>query len=553
MKKDKKSLYFLKGGGEIGEFMRTKDWSNTPLGNPETWSQSLRTSLSILLNCRFPMFLFWGDELCCFYNDAYRPSLGIEGKHPTIFGAPGNEAWPEIWEEIEPMLRNVISKGETFYFENRLIPILRNGKIEDVYWTFSYSPVINETGEVSGVMVVCTETTNQVISNKVLVESERRFRELADNAPLWIWITDIDINMEYVNKKLLNFIGISSYQEFTGKLWKDVVHPDDIDIVFDAFEEAVKNCSEFSFEVRVKHSETGIYEWFIINAIPRMYDKKLKGFIGTGVSIEKQKTFTYKLAKEVKKRTEELALSNKNLVQTNEELKSFTYISSHDLREPLRKIQTFCSMLETVEKQNLSKTGMDYFNRIRSAANRMQNLIDDLLMYSRTEVGEANFDTISLKELVDNVLDTLSEEIESNNVKLNVKVPHDIRVIKFQFSQLLFNLISNSIKYSKSGTVPFIEISSEKVDMANYDDTKLPAEGNYFLITVRDNGIGFENQYAQKIFDLFQRLHTRDQYLGTGIGLSIVRKIVNIHKGFIRASGKPNKGAKFEVFIPIHK
>lgn len=168
----------------MGKLIRSKDWKTTSLGDPEEWPQSLRTALSILLNSKFPMFLFWGPELICFYNDAYRPSLGNDGKHPWILGTQGEQAWPEIWNIIKPLIDQVLGGGEATWQEDALIPIYRNGKIEDVYWTFSYSPVIDESQRVAGVFVTCTETTAAVMNLKRLQESERNFRNLINEAPV---------------------------------------------------------------------------------------------------------------------------------------------------------------------------------------------------------------------------------------------------------------------------------------------------------------------------------------------------------------------------------
>ena len=175
---------FLSGGGEMGRLTREKDWSKTPVGAIDTWPQSLRTTLSILLNSKFPMFLFWGTELTCFYNDAYRPSLGNDGKHPGILGMAGEEAWPEIWAIIKPLLDQVLAGGEATWSEDQLIPIYRNSKIEDVYWTFSYSPVHDESGTTAGVFVTCSETTSKITTLKRIEESEKNFRTLINESPL---------------------------------------------------------------------------------------------------------------------------------------------------------------------------------------------------------------------------------------------------------------------------------------------------------------------------------------------------------------------------------
>ena len=199
---------FLAGGGEMGKLMRSKDWANTYVGTPDKWPQSLRTTLNIILNSKFPMFLWWGTELTCFYNDAYRPSLGQNGKHPSILGMKAEEAWSEIWDVIKPLIDQVLAGGEATWSEDQLIPIYRNGKIEDVYWTFSYSPVHNESNKVAGVLVTCTETTEKVIIRKKIEENERRLKLSILQAPVAIAIfRGTDYIVEIVNARALELWG----------------------------------------------------------------------------------------------------------------------------------------------------------------------------------------------------------------------------------------------------------------------------------------------------------------------------------------------------------
>lgn len=204
---------FLSGGGEMGALTRTKDWSKTPLGHPETWPQSLRTTVSIVLHSKFPMFLWWGPELICFYNDAYRPSLGENGKHPHILGQSAEEAWPEIWSIIKPLIDQVLAGGEATWSEDQLIPIFRNGKIEDVYWTFSYSPVLDESSKVAGILVTCSETTGKVNALKVLEESNRRYFKDIMQAPVAMcFLRGKDHVVEIANEKMLEVWGKTAEQ-----------------------------------------------------------------------------------------------------------------------------------------------------------------------------------------------------------------------------------------------------------------------------------------------------------------------------------------------------
>ena len=183
---------FMSGGGEMGKLMREKDWQFSAVGEPSGWPQSLRTSLYIVLNAKFPMFLWWGEQLICFYNDAYRPSLGQHGKHPGILGMPAEQAWTEIWDVIKPLIDQVL-QGQSTFSEDQLIPIFRNNRLEDVYWTFSYSPVMGEQDRPEGVLVTCQETTEKVRSLKELREREEQLLFTIEAADLGTW----DLNPGY--------------------------------------------------------------------------------------------------------------------------------------------------------------------------------------------------------------------------------------------------------------------------------------------------------------------------------------------------------------------
>jgi PAS domain S-box-containing protein len=246
----------------------------------------------------------------------------------------------------------------------------------------------------------------------------------------------------------------------------------------------------------------------------------------------------------------DLESKNNQLLDINAELASFAYVASHDLQEPLRKIQTFCSRILEKEYDNMSETGKSNFSRMQISAKRMQALIQDLLMYSRTNTSERSFEQINLNEIVEEVKEDLREELQQKNATIVVTNKCDLNVIRFQFRQLLTNLINNSLKFSSPGKLPQIEIKSEIVESVKLKNDKLLPDVKYCLISFSDNGIGFEQQYSEKIFDLFHRLHTKPEYPGTGIGLAIVKKIVDNHNGFISAEAKENIGTTFKIYIP---
>ncbi|WP_291151174.1 sensor histidine kinase [Flavobacterium sp. UBA7680] len=245
---------------------------------------------------------------------------------------------------------------------------------------------------------------------------------------------------------------------------------------------------------------------------------------------------------ETEKRASELSLANK-------ELEAFTYISTHHLQEPLRKIQVFSNRVTTDEYQNLTEKGKYYFDRIEVSASHMQALINDLLTYSRTNVTEKTFENISLHTLINNVLENLKDEIAAKKAIIEVSGNCKANIIPSQFDQLLCNLISNSLKFSKPETAPHIIIETLYTKPKTKTKKKSPAD--YCHITISDNGIGFDPQFEARIFEMFQQLNSKSDYKGTGIGLAIVKKIVENHNGIITATGKLNQGAKFDIYIPV--
>ncbi len=268
--------------------------------------------------------------------------------------------------------------------------------------------------------------------------------------------------------------------------------------------------------------------------------------------------------KSLKLQTRQLEENNKTLLRLNKELELFNYISSHDLQEPLRKIQIFASRIQANENEKLSARGQDDLHRMQEAAFRMQSLIEDLLAYSRTTTTEKIFVNTNLAELVEEVKSGFSEEMQARNARIEATEMCEANVIPFQFRQLLQNLISNALKFSNPEKPVHIQIKSS---ITNYEKLKnentglfnaklgLPVNGNgkddeYCHISVCDNGIGFDPQYKDRIFEIFQRLHTKTAYQGTGIGLAIVKKIVENHNGVIQASSQPGQGTCFNIYIP---
>lgn len=264
-----------------------------------------------------------------------------------------------------------------------------------------------------------------------------------------------------------------------------------------------------------------------------------------------QAEFRKALEQLVNERTTELEMANAELQNRNKELSSFAYISSHDLQEPLRKIQTYSSIILAHKHANLSESGKKNFTRMQLAATRMTKLIQDLLTYSRTNAAEETFEPTDLNNLLAEIQTEFADTLEDKHGKLVIGDMPVISAIPFQIRQLFNNLISNALKFSKEGVPPIVQISAATVKGDTIDNPKRQEHLDYVHIEVADNGIGFSPEYASRIFEVFQRLHGRSEYEGTGIGLAICMKIADNHHAILNATSKPDEGAVFHIYFPI--
>ena len=254
------------------------------------------------------------------------------------------------------------------------------------------------------------------------------------------------------------------------------------------------------------------------------------------------------LASKVTERTQELTLYSDELSRSNRELEEFAFVASHDLQEPLRKIQAFSDRLETMFKDELGEKGIDYIARMKNAAQRMSNLINDLLEFSRVTTRGKDFVDTDLKKILDEIQSDLEIAIKESDAQVQVGEMPVIQADPSQMQQLFLNLISNAVKFRCPEIAPLVTIEHEhSIEFSEDHNTELAWQ----IITVKDNGIGFAPEYTDKIFVPFQRLHGRSKYKGTGIGLSVCRRIVERHGGTITAKSESGEGATFIIKLPV--
>lgn len=315
------------------------------------------------------------------------------------------------------------------------------------------------------------------------------------------------------------------------------VHPDDLNYVLESSKNAYLDSNLPSFTYRIIRKD-GEIRYFRATGRIVTISSDHQTYIGTTSDVTEE--IHDKILVEER---------NRELESNNKELSAFNYIASHDLQEPLRKIETFLSRLVTKDYDKLSDSGQQYLHSIQKSTNRMRVLIEDLLQFSRTNKTEKNFEKADLNILLENAKQELAQIIEEKKAIIENDVLPTLDVIPFQIQQLFINLIGNSLKYSKEKNKPIIKIKYSTI-IANEEEFLPNTYHQYHKIVIEDNGIGFEEKYAKNIFVLFNRLHNKNEYQGSGIGLAICKKIAENHKGFVFAKGVINVGATFIIYLP---
>lgn len=377
---------------------------------------------------------------------------------------------------------------------------------------------------------------------------EAQFRIMADTAPVMIWISGTDKLCYFFNQGWLNFTGRSMAEEY-GNGWAKGVHPDDFDRCLKIYTDHFELQKEFKMDYRLKRHD-GVYRWILDHGVPRYTDSgEFAGFIGSCIDIEEKKQTEEHLEKIVSLRTRELQQAIHELERSNGELAQFAYAASHDLREPLRKISIFSGSI-LAHSQHAEQS----VAKIQQAVRRMSSLIDNLLNLSQVTRDEKLVENIDLNVILSEVKNDLEVAIfEKGAIVTNDELPR-LEAIPEQMRQLLSNLLANALKYSHPDRVPEIRISAPLLDPdKGIDLPGFEPDREYFELKVEDNGIGFDPQFAERIFVVFQRLHSNDRVSGTGVGLALCKKVIHNHGGEIYADSVPGQGSIFRAILPLRQ
>jgi PAS domain S-box-containing protein len=458
-------------------------------------------------------------------------------------------------EVIEDMLNRLSSKQALQNFEAEMI--CKDGSVRHVS--------INSTVQWEGERFVHTrcftiDVTEQKLAARALEQSEEQFKSVANLVPLVIWSTDPRGKCNFLNVRWTETTG-KRMEEGLGNKWLDFIHPHDRENVVTSLTKSFEGRRPFEAKFRYLNAR-GEYDISYVNSTPRFEGAgEFLGYIGILQNIAAHEEIKASLEKIVIDRTDDLRKKNAELKaaekelmkrnielqRSNSELESFSHIASHDLQEPLRKIQTFLALLREADGDKFSANGKQYLDRAHISSERMRALIHDLLEFSRATHSHTPCEKVELNDLINDILIELEHTIHEKHARIENHGLPALHVTAFQFHQLFLNLLSNALKFSRKGVDTVIELKSELIEKPSKDKSTR----TFHHIMVKDNGIGFEQAFAEKIFEVFHRLHDKSNYEGTGIGLAICKKIVENHNGTIAAEGIVNVGATFHIYLPV--
>ncbi|MBA3665941.1 MAG: PAS domain-containing protein, partial [Bacteroidetes bacterium] len=509
---------------------------------------------SFIESAPYPIGVYIGEELIV--EVANQAMLDTWGKGKNIFGKSYEEILPELSnQEIFAQLDSVFKTGIAFHAKNKRVDLMIDGKMNTHYFNYSFTPLFDDKGKVYGVMNTGADVTDLNLAIQKAEQSEQSLKETILQAPVAMCILkESDFIVELANDLMCELFG-KPQAEITGKPIF-VALPEARNQGFEELLNGVYSTGKpFTAEgaavnlLRGKSMQT-LYVNFVY-APYREREGIISGILVIAVDVTAQVIARQQIEEVVAARTKELALANSDLQKSNAELAQFAYIASHDLQEPLRKITTYAEILEKRIATKIDEQSRVYFEKINNSSSRMNVLIKDVLAYSEISKETELFKSVDLNQIINNVLSDYELLIEEKKAKIKVDRLPSIEAVPLQMSQLFSNLISNALKFSRKEIATVIKITCTKVNSKELKSLKLNANGEYVKIQVSDNGIGFKEEYQEKIFNIFQRLHRKSEYAGTGIGLAMCKKIALSHRGDMNAEGSSESGAVFNIILPV--
>jgi PAS domain S-box-containing protein len=521
---------------------------------------------TVFENSPVAKLVFVGPEMTI--KSVNRNMLAMLGRDEAVIGKPIFEAIPELnSSDLPDILRKVFTTGQTFYGDERQYEVLRNGKPSIGFYNSIYKALIRPDGDIYGIIVTATEITEQVSARKKILEAEESLRQAVELAQLGTWSYEIESATMIYGRRMRNWFGFGESEHISIQEAYERVFIDDQEQVAAALRDSLDPAIRADYDVEYRIRDENDNERILHSQGKAFFNDRGLAYrvSGTAQDVTAQRKVQAALEQEVRERTaelnnlneellainEELQLSNERLSHSNEELAQYAYVASHDLQEPLRKIRLFSDMLYT---QLGESAGESYLvNKIIRSSERMTMLIRDLLEFSRLLKSDRLMRPVNLAQVAEAVINDFELTISEKKAEVSFGKLPVIEAVNLQMNQLFYNLLGNALKFSNAEKAPVIRIDSKAI---SHDDVekfmpKALSFTTYQQITFSDNGIGFAPEYKEQIFEVFKRLHGRDMYPGSGIGLALCRRIVANHQGHLYAESTPEVGTTFHIILPV--
>ncbi len=540
-----------------------------------------------------------------------KPMLTVWGKDDAVLGRALHDAMPElIGQPFLELLQHVYDTGESYHNPEGKAAIVVDGKLEEFWFNFSYNPLYDDNGLIYGVINTAIDISEQVTARRQLAANEARqtflltlsdqLRSLID--PVQIQYRAACLLGDYVGANRVGYAedqgdgiafvaannyvdgvaqvtGYFRYTDFGQRLVADLLAGRTAELTDLAQTSALSDPERDAYQTlqvraalnkpllkngrllaimfvhrRDAHTWSPEERTLLDETAERTWEAIERARVEAALRQreEQYRALSQELEERVRIRTQELELANQDLERSNDSLQQFAYVASHDLQEPLRKIQAFSSLLVQQSNEQLTDTGRNYIERITNASVRMSTLIKDLLAFSRLSTRQQTWQSVPLNDVVNDVLLTLDWAVSQHTAQLNIAPLPVVNGDEMQLRQLFQNLLSNALKFTPAGQSARVAVRSMLKPRHDLPDHVRPTSDAHFFyqICVQDAGIGFDEKYRDRIFQVFQRLHNKNDFPGTGVGLAICQRVVENHGGSITAESKPGEGATFCVYLP---
>ena len=512
----------LYGTGAMAELTRTYDWSHTSVGPIETWPEVLLNTVNTMLNSRHPMFLWWGDDLTQFYNDAYRASLGAD-KHPRALGQKGHDCWPEIWPVIFPQIDAVMTRGEASWHEDQLVPINRNGKLEDVYWTYGYSPVYRPAGDIGGTLVVCTETTSSVLARRQVQLEMNRLSDLFEQAPAFFaFLRGPEHVFEMANGSYQQLIG---HRSVLGRTLREAVPEAEeqgfltlLDGVYQTGKPYVGRGTPIHLARTSDHPLELRYLDFVYQPT-RESDGSISGVIVLGVDVTEAK------------RSEQVLLQSEKLNAVGRLASSI----AHEINNPLEAVT---NLIYLAQNAAVNPEAKKFLDTAEIELRRVSAIANQTLQFHRQSTHPV---PTTAARLIDHTLPLYQGRISNARVEVvrRDRACRPVTCLDGEMRQVLSNLIGNAIDAMVGSEHRRLTIRSREGTNGHTGQRKV-------ILTIADTGSGMSSETVSHIFEPF---FTTKGSKGTGLGLWISREIVARHRGSLQVKSRQAADRSGTVFV----